>query len=91
MSMSEARVNVAVDRDWCLRSLMGQADGRQIDTLTDGYLIEQLNASHVDDVEDGYVTECQVGGCALACFSTNEQGILRVQVQSGEAACDLPE
>ena len=77
-----------VDRDWCLRSLLSQADGRQLDNMADSYLIEGINASHVGDVEQGHVTQCRVGGCALTCLTTNERGILDVVEERGEAACD---
>lgn len=86
--MSEMQQNVAVNRDWCLRSLIGQAEGRKVHAQDDHYLIEQLNASHVGDTAEGNVTQCQVGECALRCLTVNESGVLRELASKGEAVCE---
>lgn len=86
--MMEMQPDVAVDRDYCLRRLIGQAEGRKVDVNTDRYLIEQINDAHIADIEAGNVTECQMGGCALLCVTTNEKGILRLVAEVGEAVCD---
>lgn len=86
--MYEMQQEVAINRDWCLRSLISQAEGRQIDTGTDGYLIEQLNASHIGDTPEGNVTQCQIGGCAVCCLPENESGVLHLKASDSQAVCD---
>ena len=87
--MSESYVEeVAVEREWCLLKLLAQAEGRVIDPIADSYLIEQINASHIGEVADGDVTQCQVDGCSLRSVTTREHGILRIVLQDGQAACE---
>jgi len=80
---------VFVERDWCLRSLLGQAAGRQLDNVANSYLIENINASLVDDRETtvGHITKCKVVDCGLSCLHTNERGILKLIGEAGEAFC----
>ena len=82
------QIDVAVNRDWCLANLVAQVEGRVIDNATDTYLIDQLNASYIGDTKEGYVTECQVGGCALRCLSTNEKGTFRLVERNGLNVCE---
>lgn len=84
----EMQQEVAVNRDWCLLSLIRQAEGRQLDASGDHYVIEQINASHIGDVAAGNVTRCQIGGCAVRCLTTNEDGILRLHGIDGETLCE---
>ena len=77
------------DREWCLRRLIVQAQDRQIDPIADKYLIEQLNASHTESSNIGDTTECQVGGCALRCLTTNDGGILKLRLTTGTLKCDV--
>ena len=64
--------------------------------IVDAYREEtlgELNKSPVlktnlGDTDTGYVTECQVGGCALKCLSTNKDGVFRLIARNGQAACE---
>lgn len=82
-----AREAIAVERDFCLANLVGQAEATQIDAEAGRYLVEQLNDAHTADVEAGSILECRVGGCALQCLVVNENGILQVIDEDGQQLC----
>jgi hypothetical protein len=85
--MQEQAFEQTIEKDWCLRNLVGEAAGRKIDPIADHYLIEQLNFSHTSDVAEGRELECQVRGCDVSCIIRNELGIIQVVDDSGRGAC----
>lgn len=84
----EFKPETAIYGDWCLRSINSQAAGREMDPETDSFLLQQISESHVGDTQGGKITGCRVGGCALLCLTTTEQGILELQEELGIALCD---
>lgn len=77
------------DLEFCLRTLTGEVIGKKIDTMTDRYLIQQINASHIQDTPQGSLLRCQVKGCAAECvLAKKKSGVLKLVSQSGTGICE---
>lgn len=85
----EPHIDSEYHREKCLLRLLTQAEGRQVDGVADGFLIEQINGSVIQEHSDGSSTLlCLDESCALLALVRNRQGSLKVDHTNGLASCE---
>lgn len=79
------RVEYEPDLELCLRVLTKEVEGKEVDAITDKYLIRQIDASKVGETPQGFVLKCLVTGCEAKCtLKKTRKGVLKLVSQSGE-------
>lgn len=90
--IDEPNIEQEIERITCQRRLISQVAGRQIDTLADEYLIEQVNDMFIETMFETSGGEyslvgCLTNGCNRTCVIKEEQGVLREVERSVSGNC----
>lgn len=81
----EQKVEYEPELELCLRVLTTEIVGKEVDKITDRYLIQQINASKRGVASQGLLFKCQVAGCNAKCvLKKTRRGVLKLVAQSGE-------
>lgn len=90
--IAELKIDQEIERIACQRRLIPQVAGRQIDTLADEYLIEQVNEMFIETIfetsgRDYSLVGCLTVGCDRTCVIKTEQGAVSEVERSASGNC----